>query len=46
MTCTATTCSYTDTGTRSGTTYYYDVAATLNSVGTGSVSNQASAKAR
>jgi len=45
VTCTATTCSYTDTGTRSGTTYYYDVAAT-NSAGTGSVSNQASAKAR
>ena len=45
VTCTGTTCSYTDTGAQSGTTYYYDVAAT-NSVGTGSVSNEASAKAR
>jgi subtilase family serine protease len=39
------TCSYTDTGTSSRTTYYYDVAAT-NGVGTGPVSNQASARAR
>ena len=45
VTCTGTTCSYTDTGAHSGTTYYYDVAAT-NSAGTGSVSNEASAKAR
>jgi len=44
VTCTATTCTYTDTGTHSGTTYYYEVAAT-NKVGTGAASNQASAKA-
>jgi hypothetical protein len=43
--CTTSTCSYTDTGTKRGTTYYYNVAAT-NRVGTGPVSNQASAKAR
>ena len=39
------TCSYTDLGTISRTTYYYNVAAT-NPVGTGPVSNQASARAR
>jgi hypothetical protein len=43
--CTTNTCSYTDTGTNSRTTYYYDVAAT-NPVGTGPVSNQASARAK
>ena len=37
--------SYTDTGAISRTTYYYDVAAT-NRVGTGPVSNQASARAK
>jgi hypothetical protein len=46
VTCT-TSCSYsyTDAGTNSRTTYYYDVAAT-NRVGTGPVSNQASARAK
>ena len=45
VTCTTNPCSYTDTGTNSRTTYYYDVAAT-NRVGTGPVSNQASARAK
>jgi len=45
VTCTTSTCSYTDTDTRSGATYYYDAAATT-SVGTGPVSNQASARAK
>jgi subtilase family serine protease len=45
VTCTTNTCSYTDSGTNSRTTYYYDVAAT-NQVGTGPVSNQASARAK
>jgi subtilase family serine protease len=43
--CTTSTCSYTDSGTSSRTTYYYEVAAT-NGVGTGPVSSQASAKAK
>jgi subtilase family serine protease len=45
VSCTTSTCSYTDTGTNSRTTYYYNVAAT-NRVGTGPVSNQASAMAK
>jgi subtilase family serine protease len=45
VSCTTSTCSYTDTGTNSRTTYYYNVAAT-NRVGTGPVSNQASARAK
>jgi subtilase family serine protease len=45
VTCTTSTCSYTDSGTNSRTTYYYKVAAT-NPVGTGPVSNQASARAK
>ena len=45
VTCTTSTCSYTDSVTISRTTYYYNVAAT-NQVGTGPVSNQASARAR
>jgi hypothetical protein len=45
VSCTSATCSAVDTGTRHGTVYYYEVAAT-NSVGTGTRSNQASAKAR
>jgi fibronectin type 3 domain-containing protein len=45
VTCTSTSCSTTDSNTTSGTTYYYKVAA-FNSVGTGSVSTQVSAKAR
>jgi len=45
VTCTTSTCSYTDSGTHSRTTYYYNVAAT-NRVGTGPVSNQASARAK
>ncbi|HUY06714.1 MAG TPA: fibronectin type III domain-containing protein [Acidimicrobiales bacterium] len=43
--CTSATCSYKDTNTKHGTTYYYEVAA-VNAVGTGALSNQASAKAR
>ena len=39
----ASSCSYGDTSTTRGTTYYYEVAAT-NAVGTGGVSNQASAR--
>ena len=38
-------CSYRDTGTRSGTTYYYQVAAT-DTAGTGPKSSQVSARAR
>jgi hypothetical protein len=45
VTCTTSTCSYTDSGTNSRTTYYYNMAAT-NRVGTGPVSNQASARAK
>jgi subtilase family serine protease len=43
--CTASSCSYADTGTARRTTYYYEVAA-INSVGQGTTSNQASAVAR
>jgi len=43
--CTSSTCTYNDTGTRHGTTYYYEVAA-VNAVGTGARSNLASARAR
>jgi subtilase family serine protease len=43
--CTASTCSATDTGTRSRTVYYYTVAA-VNAIGTGPQSNQASARAK
>ncbi len=45
VTCTSATCSASDTGTTFGTTYYYEVAA-VNIVGTGALSNEASAKAR
>ncbi|HEX5308759.1 MAG TPA: fibronectin type III domain-containing protein [Solirubrobacteraceae bacterium] len=45
VSCTASTCSATDTGTRSRTVYYYTVAA-VNAIGTGPQSNQASAKAK
>lgn len=45
VTCASSACSYTDDATVSGTTYYYDVAAS-NSVGTGPVSNQASTTTR
>ncbi len=45
ITCTSSTCSYTDAATTSRTTYYYEVAA-VNSVGQGPLSNQASARAR
>lgn len=41
--CTTSSCA--DTGTRRGTAYYYEVAA-VNTVGSGPLSNQASAKAR
>ena len=43
--CTTSTCSATDTGTKSRTVYYYTVAA-VNAVGAGPQSNQASAKAK
>ena len=43
--CTASTCTATDTGTRSRTVYYYTVAA-VNAIGTGPQSNQASARAK
>jgi subtilase family serine protease len=43
--CTASSCSYSDTGTSKGTTYYYEVAA-INSVGTGANSSQVSVKAK
>jgi fibronectin type 3 domain-containing protein len=45
VTCATSTCSYTDSTTISRATYYYEVAA-INSVGTGPLSNQASARAR
>ncbi len=45
VTCTASTCTYTDTGSSRGFTYYYEVAA-VNAVGTGPRSNEASARAR
>jgi subtilase family serine protease len=45
VSCTASSCSYSDTGTARRVTYYYEVAA-INSVGQGAVSNQASAVAR
>jgi predicted phage tail protein len=45
VTCTSTTCTATDTGTSFGATYYYEVAA-VNAVGTGTLSNEASAKAQ
>jgi len=43
--CSGSTCSYNDSGTRHGRTYYYEVAA-VNAVGTGPRSNEASAVAR
>ena len=43
--CTTTTCTYNDTGTSAGVTYYYKVAAT-NAIGTGTLSGQVSARAR
>jgi hypothetical protein len=45
VSCTAKTCTYNDSGTRSRTIYYYTVAA-INPVGTGPQSNQASASAK
>jgi subtilase family serine protease len=45
LNCTSSTCTYNDTGTRHAAVYYYEVAA-VNAIGTGSRSNQASAKAR
>ncbi|HYM44707.1 MAG TPA: fibronectin type III domain-containing protein [Solirubrobacteraceae bacterium] len=45
VSCSAASCTYNDSATRSGTTYYYTVAA-VNTVGTGPQSNQASARAR
>ena len=45
LNCTSSTCTYNDTGTRHAAEYYYEVAA-VNVVGTGSRSNEASAKAR
>jgi fibronectin type 3 domain-containing protein len=41
--CSTSSCSYTDTSTRKNSTYYYEVAA-VNSVGTGPVSNESSAR--
>jgi PQQ-like domain/Fibronectin type III domain len=41
--CSTTSCSYTDTATKKNSTYYYEVAA-VNSVGTGPVSNESSAR--
>jgi hypothetical protein len=41
--CSTTNCSYTDTGTKKNSTYYYKVAA-VNSVGTGPVSNESWAR--
>jgi len=41
--CSTTSCSYTDTATKKNSTYYYKVAA-VNSVGTGPVSNESSAR--
>ncbi len=45
ISCTAATCAFNDSGAKSRTTYYYEVAA-VNAVGTGPQSNQASAKAK
>jgi hypothetical protein len=45
VSCTTSTCTYTDTGTTSHTTYFYVVSAS-NRVGPGPASNQASAQAR
>jgi fibronectin type 3 domain-containing protein len=45
VSCTTSTCTYTDSGTTTGTTYFYEVAA-VNGVGTGPNSTQASARAR
>ena len=45
VSCSTTACAYNDTGTLSGATYYYKVAA-VNAAGTGKLSNQVSAKAR
>jgi hypothetical protein len=44
ISCTSTSCAYANTSTRRGTTYYYELVA-VNKVGTGPLSNQASAKA-
>jgi len=41
--CSTTSCSYTDTATKKNSTYFYTVAA-VNSVGTGPVSNESSAR--
>ena len=43
--CSASTCTYNDTNTRNGRTYYYQAAA-INTVGTGSRSAEAHARAR
>ena len=45
VSCATETCTFHNTGTRSGTTYSYEVAA-INAAGTGPLSNQASAVAR
>jgi len=45
VTCTSSTCAATDTGTSAGVIYYYEVAA-VNAVGTGTLSNEAAARAR
>ncbi len=45
VSCTTSTCTYTDSGTTRGTTYFYEVAA-VNAKGTGPNSSQASARAR
>ncbi len=45
VTCTSSTCAATDTGTSARVTYYYKVAA-VNTVGTGTLSSEASARAR
>lgn len=45
VSCTTSTCSASDTGTSRNVTYFYKVAA-VNAVGTGSQSNEASARAR
>jgi fibronectin type 3 domain-containing protein len=43
VSCTSSSCAYTDAGTSKNATYYYQVAA-VNSVGTGPRSNESSAR--
>jgi hypothetical protein len=45
VSCTSSSCSYKDSGTTRGRTYYYKVAA-VNAVGAGALSNERSATAR